>query len=267
MSTPCQEFRMRFVDRVASSDADEHARSCADCAEWARVAEAWIDVLSRRRRAPDELEARVARDLEQPFSAESPAVRLVASLAPLPAPEELAARVFPETDTEAEAPSGTEERAGELFESPAVQAVRMLDRLSAPSVVDRLVEEELAAPRAAQTERVVGNLERRTAPKSLEPRVVEALRRRIRSSSLAGGLTALAAAVLVVWLGFFYPGTSVSDPDGPKQERPGGSYSFRVVRAGAGDPIDPWIESMGQNLTGGALAARSLPPRGEGGGG
>ena len=225
-------------EELAASDG-EHLADCAPC-------RAWIDGMRARLRmvvdlerteAPRELDGRVVAALEaghrQTRAAE--AVRLLSRSVP---PNEL-------------------ERAVEL--SRGLEAVQEdLGRHRAPSILDRLVEEELADPVQARAHRHLGGLEQMRAPDELDARVEASLRpsdadgpvgaRTARTRPRArvlGFLGSLAAALLVWWI---LPGTG-NEP----RER---ELSFSVRRLEAGAQLDPMARGLIDAVSGGMLSAR-----------
>jgi hypothetical protein len=121
-------------------------------------------------------------------------VTAFAQLPRRPAPAELEQRLFP---LEAAALAGTEERARRLSE---------LQHLTAPAVLERLVQEELQAPEAARARRFAGDLGRHVPPPSLEQRVFP-VRLSARPSRRALSLALCAAAAFsVLGLALFFEG-------------------------------------------------------------
>jgi hypothetical protein len=142
-------------------------------------------------------------------------VTAFAQLPRRPAPAELEQRLFP---LEAAALAGTEERARRLSE---------LQHLTAPAVLERLVQEELQAPEAARARRFAGDLGRHVPPPSLEQRVFP-VRLSARPSRRALSLALCAAAAFsVLGLALFFEG------DGGPRERPFIVHRARPARSHA----------------------------------
>ena len=250
MTSACDTFRQRWLDRLGASGADladpraEHPH-CEVCARWARRAAQVRALLGELpvRSAPAELEEAVAHALAAP--AGERVERALAALSIRRAPAALDERV-------AAALSATEgEHAGSLEADLGIQAVRALERLAAPSVLERLVEEELAEPTLARAERFAGDLERRRAPHLLERRFVGALRREAGRRSVLKPVVALIAAGLVVWVAVRGDGERARE------------YRFQVLRieARATELLDPRALELLDALSGGL----SFAPPAEGG--
>lgn len=253
MSSACHRFREDLHDAfVADPEALAHAESCEACAALAarvgRVARAVVEL--ERRAVPAALDGLVVAALEAGVREER-AVRAVRELErerlPEPLPES------PEEAVELEAQIAAELRDTELG------AGLNTERYPVPSVLERLVREELADPERARVARFVFSLPRRAAPSELEARVHVDLaapaprpiarprlgrRLALVGSSLAAGLLAM-----VLFRPFFLTG---SDPD---RGRP-----FRVEAATAEDlqALDPFARGLIENVGGGMLAARKL---------
>jgi hypothetical protein len=134
-----------------------------------------------------------------------------------------------------------DERRGES----QARILRTLDLLQAPSVLDRLVDEELRAPSAHRADRFSGNLERLSAPGVLERRIGSSLRRSNFLRLFAGPVATLAAAGLVVWI-------SVRSGQDSAARR---EYSFRVVHVSSLDELDPLARTLAETLSGGVASA------------
>ena len=163
----CASFREDWLS--AGFDLG-HVEECAACQEWVRASERRILALNGLTplSAPEVLAERVTRELGGDRVQRQE--RALGSLARLAAPaalETLVAGRF-----EGRVASGDEAR-GER----AAQALRALDVVRAPSVLDRLVAEELAQPTLQRAERFPGNLERLEAPAELEEKLHWAVRR------------------------------------------------------------------------------------------
>jgi hypothetical protein len=251
MSPACLRFRAGLHDLVvADPEALAHAASCEPCAALAarveRAAGAVADLKGLS--APVSLDGLVVAALEAGVREER-AVRAVQGLEREPLPEPLEEAVETEAEIAAEL-ERTELAAG--FDT---------ERQPVPSVLERLVSEELAQPDRAVVERFVFSLPRQKAPSELEARVhadlvepaatpapITAPRLLGRRLTLVG--STLAAGLLVTLL--FRPFFTITDPD---QGRP-----FRVEPATADDlaALDPFTKGLIENVAGGMLAARDL---------
>lgn len=176
---------------------------------------------------PDELEARVARELggERTRRLE----RVLGSLARRGAPAALDERLVEWLERDC---AGDEERG-----SRKAQAVRALELHSAPNVLERLVDEELAAPQRHRVERLSGSLPRLGAPPELADRLGTSVRRRTLTRLVLGPVVALAAAGLVVWLAIGH------DPE-PRPRR------FEVIHASSLDEMAPLARALAESLAG-----------------
>ena len=220
MHTVCKEFRTRWLeyalDAGSSRERAGHLDGCESCQAWVGEAHAQVSAFSQLQRRE--------------------------------APAELDDLVFPITPEEA----GTV-----LAEEPPrwAQAVRELPRVSAPTVLDRLIEEELTNPAAARARRFAGDLPRREAPNALERRVFPILSTRLRSrrGRLVTMIGSAAAAALLIWVGV--RGTTSDTPYTPHTNGP---YSFKVHE---GPP--PTIHPMAASLAPGWAAGN--PATGEAG--
>lgn len=213
-------------------DADlAHADHCPECASWARSSEHRRGVLAGLARfsVPAELDERVAREFAGDRSVRLE--RLLSSLVRLGAPAALDERV-----AQAFAVRGDEERGRQK-----AGIVRALEVQSAPSVLERLVNEELAAPERHRVERFPGTLERVSAPPVLAQRLGSVVRRRALTRLVLGPLVTLAAAALVVWF-------SVGRGPEPRRRR------FEVVQATSLQGLDPMARMLAESLSG-------APPR------
>jgi len=152
-----------------------------------------------------------------------------------------------------ESPSGTGVPVESIPVEPnTVQAVRALDQLSAPSVLDRLVEEELARPLEARTARFAGDLEPLRAPRRLDSHVVAHARGRLVARRWLAPAVALAAATVLAWIGGGQLGWW-GDAGGHAPAMVGSayeSYSFRVVRPTSLRDMDPTARSLAEALVG-----------------
>lgn len=235
MNPSCQEFRSEWLS--AGPSADGHASACPTCAAWVRACERSQVALNGLTRlvAPPELEARVSEELS---GAGSPRIqRLLESAVRRTAPKALDLRV----QELVEGATGTTGHKAE--------ALRALDVRSAPPVLERLIEEELAAPALHRAERFTGNLERLQAPEVLGRRVGESMRRNALMRLVLGPLLTLAAAGLVLWL-------TAQREDGERE------YRFRVTRASSLAGLDPMARALAESLGGNAgMAGMEGTPR------
>jgi hypothetical protein len=123
--------------------------------------------------------------------------------------------------------------------SQKAEALRSLDVHSAPEVLERLLNEELADPVRQAVERFPGNLERLEAPRELEKLIGSTVRRRALARLLVGPTMALAAACLVVWMA---ARSGVPEPR---------TYRFNVVHARSFEDLDPMARVLAESLGGG----------------
>jgi hypothetical protein len=243
---PCQDFRDRWLEGALTPEpptgAESHAAACEACADWVQRRRAQVGVLTslERLRLPEHLEGVLREELQRtvalsPLEEEPRSPRcefLLRAMPHLSAPPELAQRVGRIL--------GGDQAAAESDRSPAARSLLTLDPSPVPSVLDRLVEEELAAPSAHRVERFVGNLEPRRAPVELTLRLERSLRRR-RRSLLAGAGTLLAAAAgLVLWI------LLEGRPEGDSPTR-----RLNVIRVDAQADIAPVAAGLAASLNGG----------------
>jgi len=257
----CQSFRAepperRDAARDAAPDAapdpaigpgapaleptSEHARVCDECATWARRWKERAASLAslQRQSVPADLEGRVAATL-QAGHRQARAVTAVQGLARLPLP----------LDLEGAVRSAAEQSVGDAEGRLLGRDRRAAPPLRAPSVLERLVREELSDLPRARARRFLGSLVRLGAPSALEPRVAHDLTRvapaRARvPRGLAWG--ALAAGLLAVAL---LPSVL--------REGTGGEVDvhFRVVRADTLEDLDPVSRALIDAVSGGILSA------------
>ncbi len=193
MSSACQDFRREWLEDETraggpSAGAEGHLASCSDCAGWLRRTRRQVGMLRSLERliAPRALDERLAavESAQELSPSQARAVAEVRGLTRLSAPPELDERL----------------RAGDwAVEGPVLRLVRSLARLTAPAVLERLVEEELVDPRKAQADRYVGTLGRLRAPRSLEQRVVGVLRGGLSWNRSRVFLAAAALLTLIAW--------------------------------------------------------------------
>lgn len=201
---------------------DAHARACGECAAFvlrlARNRGALTELA--RLAAPAELDGRVVAALEAGHRAQR-AVEAVQGLARVVVPEHL-------------------DRAVARDAAPLAS-----EKLVAPDVLRRLVEEELSDPSKARARRFVGSLERLEAPAGLAARVAETLRRperkrSFRSRLLAGGAT----AALLVCAAFVWAALS-------RDAQPARRGHIEWVRAESTGELSPLAASFLAGFTGG----------------
>jgi hypothetical protein len=226
----CAAFR---ADWLSAGYDFEHVESCDECRAWVVAIERRIHALNDLTDlvAPAELDQRVAGELAGDRQKRNE--RAAGSLARLGAPADLDAAV-------AELFGGREPAGDAERGERAARTVRMLEIVPAPSVLERLVAEELAKPALQRAERFPGNLERLEAPEELREKLHGSVRRRAALRLLRAPLAALAAAALVVWV-------ALQMDDAPASR----SYRFEVVRATSLADLDPMLRSMAEGLTGG----------------
>jgi predicted anti-sigma-YlaC factor YlaD len=229
VSERCDAFR---ADWLSAGFDLAHLEQCGDCRAWVAANERRVLALNElaQKTAPAALDQRVARELAGDRSLRLE--RAVGSLARLAAPSVLDAAVA--SLFEERAPAGDAAR-GER----AAQALRALDLVPAPAVLDRLVAEELARPELQRAERFPGQLERLAAPEELEEKLHGSVRRKAAVRLVRGPLLALAAAAVVVWVAL--------QVDRPQPR----SYRFQVVHATSLEGLDPMARSLAESLTGG----------------
>ncbi|MDP6520297.1 MAG: hypothetical protein QF599_12880 [Planctomycetota bacterium] len=231
------------IDPAGAGAAQEHLASCAACAaalnRWSAQAKA-LEGLSRSS-APDELDVLVARALAPEGRAERLG-RAVASLERRAAHDDLEAVVL---------------GGGDLPQRESA--------LRAPTVLDRLVGEELANPLATQARRAVGRLPRLRAPAELEVLVERELAAPAASSSSDTGRGRLlrmrprqwtgtgtrmgmgVAAALILWF--------AGQGHGPTAPIDNDDYGFEIRRMDDLAGLDPQARNLLDGLTGGLLTA------------
>jgi hypothetical protein len=223
VSPACAQFRDAWW---SGERAEDHARTCAECARWQsgvlRREQALRELV--RIAAPLELEARLARELSG--RRVERLERVLGSLSRFSAPPELDER-FGLTPS-AEPENGRDGNA---------RVVGALELHSAPNVLDRLVEEELAAPARHRSERFAGGLARLSAPPELARRLDTSARRRRWVRLVLVPAATLAAAALIVWIG-------VLNEPAPRARR------FQVVHATSLDQLDPLARALAESLAG-----------------
>ncbi len=245
MDPRCQTYREALLGAAfASPPQEDHAASCERCAAWARSGARQAEAVRGLRRlpAPFELDGSVVAALGA-GQRQARAARAIAELLRVSSPAELESAV----DAELDAVLGEETR----------EADGEPERLRAPAVLDRLVNEELADPVRARVSRYLGSLRRRRAPQRLRARLALSLEerefsgpRRIRGV-LWGGLS-LAAGALLAWYG------SLSlDRWGEGRRQPAG-YDFAIERMSSSEGLSPMALGHLDGLSGGLLLAGGL---------
>lgn len=123
-----------------------------------------------------------------------------------------------------------------------------VERLSAPAVLERLVQEELRDPQHALTRRYVARLQRLGPPATLRERVHARLslprRSRLRGVLLAGA--ALSVLVAAMW-GWWRIGQQSLRP------------RFQVVYVDSAEELDPLAREMLSGVTGGWTELKGSP--------
>lgn len=211
-STLREEHLLRDEHCQAPSALEQHAHECGECGDWLLRHERLLGVLGAvgRYPAPVDLESGVVEEL---ISGASRIADHILELpgysggelggSELPAPVQ---RALSELEPQ-RAPAELDQRlAADLEGSPLVRrTVGRLERVAAPSVLDRLVDEELRDP-AAVTRRMAGSLSRHAGPEALASSVADGLDaapRRVRVHPLRWSGSVAAAALLVLagtWL-------------------------------------------------------------------
>lgn len=225
---PCSELRESYLVRQERTQEpcafEHHSSECAECGRWLERHRQLVGVLGAvgRYPAPAELDSAVIDELIVGTA------RLVEGILELPrlaAPQELEGRI---------------ER--EIAErSDLGRTLDGLHRHKAPSVLDRLVDEELRDP-AAVTRRMAGSLPRQRGPRDLGERVAQSVasvqRRSFRRIPLVVG--SMAAAVVIA---FSVPKVmgAESKPEGQR---------FQMVSVDSLRGLDPLAQDLLSGLTG-----------------
>jgi hypothetical protein len=225
MTSSCQELRDRLIAHAGDAAAFEpdlarHVASCAACSALAHeIARQMIALRTLdRRRAPLELDGRVVAACHGGHRQER-AVSAVRALTPWHVPAELDAKVL-------------DEEYGRFVRETS----------KAPSVLDRLVDEDLRDPPKAVAQRFAGRLERLRAPGVLRVRVERTAGKRF---SMARREVRVAAAVALVVVLLFSMSAAIYWLRTPR-------YDFEVVRETSIEGLDPIPRAMLASLTGGA---------------
>jgi hypothetical protein len=232
----CKQHRESLLDlaRTAISGSRDaalaaHLETCEACSMALRNMTSQAEALTSLKRlgAPDGLDALVAHALAPEGRGER-AGRAVASLSRRRAHAVLEAVVLGE---------------GEMPR----------EKRLAPSVLDRLVGEELTNPLASQARRTLGHLPRMPAPAELAARVEQELAQPRVASERPGRLLTLrprhltglgVAAALVLWFAMPGRGPTVSE-----------DYGFEIRRIEDLAGLDPMARDLLDGLTGGLLSA------------
>jgi hypothetical protein len=232
MPIHCHECQERLLERTSERDVlppemRAHLDSCAACATFAvraaRLQRAFSDL--SRHGVPAELDGRVVAACHAGHR-QARAASHVAHLSRWNVPGELDRKVL---------------------ES------RVLDRSTAPDVLDRLVSEDLRDPSKAIARRFAGRLARLAAPPELRRRVERVFGARDATRTRrAPRVLQLAVAVFVVVLG-----GGLLWMRGKSERR----YSFEVRRESVHASADPLLRGMLDGLSGGLLDTAQGGPR------
>jgi hypothetical protein len=233
VSDRCKELRVRLWAGEAEPELASHLASCEACAALAARRAALGRALGALPRValPSALDGAVVASLHAGHR-EARALFALGRVSRHSAPEELARRV------DDELPLGAERG------------------VPAPSVLERLVDEDLRDPARALARRFAGKLSRLSAPACLEQRVAVALARsqaeasrvlasteRSRRIALAGAALAL---LLLVWAAA--PWRALRAPAEP-------GARIEIVRAHSLDDLGPTARALVDGLAGGLLSA------------
>lgn len=195
---PCTTFRTRWLELALDARArvaleQDHPAACAACRGWLEARRFQVDALASLPRVelPASLTAVVESDLSE---REALLVRALRSLPRCEAPAELDASVARSLAAPSPGPVPSPVAADP---ERSRLSVRALAYETVPPVLDRLVNEELAAPGQHLAERFVGGLERLAAPARLDARVARLFRRPLRLRVAAA--VAIAASLVLAW--------------------------------------------------------------------
>lgn len=134
-----------------------------------------------------------------------------------------------------------------------ISALRSLERVPAPKVLERLVREDLEKDHAPAL-RLVGSLDRRGAPAKLQARVVHELGRpSIKISKLRMGALAAAVALLITFI--------AKAPFGESGVEGAGAYSFQVVEVSSASELSPMAAGWVDGLRGGLVSVSAQGQR------
>ena len=249
----CEDFRDTWLQAALDpAPASQENHGCPQCAEWETRHAAQVKLLRSLRplQLPESESLQEPRStpLAAPLAApnaepqvalSAPVESLLAELPGLQAPQELDQRVALEVgQAQALEPSG-----GPLG---------CLETHVSPSVLDRLVEEELASPLGHQSARLIGRLQRLKAPADLDQRVAEELTPASSRSrgARSGGWISFLAACLVGWLAV--------RAFTPEERAPG--RRLTIVRANSLAELSPIARSHMEALGAGSSAPLQIPP-------
>jgi hypothetical protein len=193
--------------------------------EWHRLVDQARGLRSLERRpVPEDLEGRVVAALNSGHRQDR-VMRWLGRLGRAQAPEALRARVR------------------RLAEQPFA-----LPGVSAPPVLDRLVEEEVRDPQHTQVRRMTARLERRRAPRGLARRL-ESLGRGDEAAPVRRSRL-LPLAALLVAVGLAWGGLRRLAGDGTVEAK---EWPFRVVRLQSVEDADPVTQELLDTLGAGML--------------
>lgn len=228
MTPPCRDFQDRLIahagDRSAfEPDLVQHVSDCAACGAFAQRTERKVSALRglARRVAPLELDGLAVAACHGGHRQER-AISHLRALTRWGVPSELDAKIL-EGELESKLREGTK----------------------APSVLDRLVDEELHDQPKALVQRFAGRLERLRAPGVLRVRVERSAEGRFSFGRRRMRMLAAASLVLVLLLTV---GGGIYWLEKPR-------YSFEVVHERSLEGLDPVAGSLLGGLTGGLTDA------------
>lgn len=252
MKHPCQDHRDLWLEQALDpAPGSQESHGCPQCAEWEALQRAQVNLL--RSLSPlhlPETQAIQESDLlpmgegsgELHVTLIGPIERVLGELSTPQAPRELDERVEDELRL-----------AGTL--DPASGPLGCLENHVSPSVLDRLVEEELASPLGHLSARLIGRMERCKAPVELAARVAQDLipSRPGFLSGRSGGWISFLAACLVGWLAI--------QVFTPAERAPG--RRLTIVRAISLAELSPIARSHMEALGAGPSTALQLPTGGQ----
>ena len=183
-SLACRQFRSAALDRSAKSSGEsgEHAATCAACALWLKRLSGREELIRSLPRvvAPEDLMGRVVASFHA-GERQARAVRALRGLGRVEMPADLERAV--------------EARAREAAAQDPLPEIG--GRVEAPSVLVRLIQEELQDPAKARSARFLGSLPRVQAPAELAERLAAELARPARPALRVGVWVAFAAALVL----------------------------------------------------------------------
>ena len=237
MNSACQSYREELHDPRGDDASHGHPEACPECAEYAVRAERAVRGLAELEalEAPVELDGMVVAALQAGVR-EGRAVRAVSELERQALPEPLVRSAETEAEIAAEL--------GGPFDRERVQV---------PSVLDRLVHEELADPIKVTVRRAVSSLPREQAPAELDARVHGDLLAPPASTAaprFGRRLMLLGTSIAAGLLALLFLRT------GPEPRTP----SFRLEAATLEDieVLDPFAREVVSSLGGGLLSVKEL---------